>query len=158
MEWADINWKDKMLLVPETKIGEPRHVPLSDYAMAWLEFLTRYKDTPWVFSLAPGRPLKEPRDTFEKGKNLAKLDWVKGLHDLRHFRATQWLIQGVDILAVKFYLGHKRIETTQRYLHFVPSHAEKSIRLAQLAEQEALEQSGSHSGAITLGQDTQRLM
>ena len=72
------------------------------------------------------------------------MHWVRGLHDLRHFRATQWLLHGVDIQTVKYYLGHKRIEITQRYLHFVPGHAEKSVRAAQEAEEKAL--SGRHMG------------
>jgi len=69
---------------------------------------------------------------------------VKAFHDLRHFRATQWLIHGVDIYTVKHYLGHKRIETTMRYLHFVPGHAEDTIRTAQ--EAEAIEVAEAQSG------------
>ena len=144
MEWSHVDWKKKMLTVPKTKTGEPRYVPLSDYAISWLQFLLKYPDSPWVFSLAPGRPLREPKESFQKGKNQAELHWVRGLHDLRHFRATQWLLHGVDIQTVKYYLGHKRIETTQRYLHFVPGHAEKSVRAAQEAEAKAL--SGRHMG------------
>jgi len=76
------------------------------------------------------------------------------ISNLRHFRATQWLMRGVDIYTVKDYLGHKRIETTQRYLHFVPTHAERTVRAAQKAEQEELEQfvqdlSGRHMGDTT---------
>jgi integrase len=128
------------------KTGEPRHVPLSDYAIGWLRFLPQYGDSSWVFSLAPEQPLKEPKKSFKKGKNQAGLHWVRGLHDLRHYRATQWLLRHVDIQTVKCYLGHKRIETTQRYLHFVPGHAEKSVRAAQEAEAKALEESSLQSG------------
>ncbi len=96
--------------------------------------------------MANGKPLKAPRESFAKGKKLAGLDWVRGLHDLRHFRATQWLIHGVDIYTVKDYLGHKRIETTQRYLHLVPGHAEQSVRLAQVAEQKELEEMAAKDG------------
>ena len=150
MEWTHIDWQKRMLSVPKTKTGEPRHVPLSDYAIGWLKFLPRYANSPYVFSLAPGQPLKEPKESFKKGKCQAELHWVRGLHDLRHYRATQWLLHGVDIQTVKYYLGHKRIETTQRYLHFVPGHAEQSVRAAQAAEAQALEelsfQSGRHMG------------
>ena len=65
--------------------------------------------------LAPGKPLKKPKESFQKGRNQAGLHWVRGLHDLRHYRATQWHLYGVDIQTVKYYLGHKRIETTQDY-------------------------------------------
>ncbi len=152
MKWADVDFEKKMLTVPKSKTGEPRYIPLSDYAIEWLSSL--YSESPWVFTLANGKPLKAPRESFAKGKKLAGLDWVRGLHDLRHFRATQWLIHGVDIYTVKDYLGHKRIETTQRYLHLVPTHAERAVRAAQNAEREELEQfvqdlSGRHMGDTT---------
>ncbi len=154
MKWADVNFEKKMLTVPRSKTGEPRYIPLSDYAIEWLSSLHCYSDSPWVFTLSSGKPLKAPRDSFAKGKKLAGLDWVRGLHDLRHFRATQWLIHGVDIYTVKNYLGHKRIETTQRYLHLVPTHAEHVVRAAQNAEREEIEQlmqnsSGRHMGDTT---------
>jgi integrase len=122
MKWVDVDFGKKMLTVPESKTGEPRYVPLSDYAIEWLSSLHYYSDSPWIFTLSNGKRLKAPRDSFAKGKKLAGLDRVRGLHDLRHFRATQWLIHGVDIYTVKNYLGHKRIETTQRYLHPHESH------------------------------------
>ncbi len=155
MKWADVDFEKKMLTVPKSKTGEPRYISLSDYAIEWLSSL--YSESAWVFTLSNGKPLKAPRESFAKGKKLAGLDWVRGLHDLRHFRATQWLMRGVDIYTVKDYLGHKRIETTQRYLHLVPTHAERTVRAAQNAEREELEQfvqdlSGRHMGDTTLNQ------
>ncbi len=38
------------------------------------------------------------------------------------------------------------IETTQRYLHFVPGHAEQSVRSAQVAEQKELEEMAAKDG------------
>jgi len=146
MKWADVNFEKKMLTVPKSKTGEPRYIPLSDYAIGWLSSLHYYSNSPWVFTLPNGKPLKAPRDSFAKGKKLAGLDRVRGLHDLRHFRATQWLIHGVDIYTVKNYLGHKRIETTQGYLHLVPGHAEQSVRSAQVAEQKELEEMAAKGG------------
>ena len=64
----------------------------------------------------------------------AGLNWVRGFHDLRHYRATMWLQHGVDIQTVQRYLGHQRIETTMRYLHFVEDYAERSVRRAQEKE------------------------
>ncbi len=159
MKWADVDFEKKMLTVSRSKTGEPRYIPLSDYAIEWLSSLHYYSDSPWVFTLSNGKRLKAPRDSFAKGKKLAGLDRVRGLHDLRHFRATQWLIHGVDIYTVKNFLGHKRIETTQRYLHLVPGHAERAVRVAQNAEQEEIEQlvqnrSGRHMGDMTLNQET----
>jgi site-specific recombinase XerD len=90
--------------------------------------------------------LKEPREAFKTGKINAQMEWVRGFYDLRHFRATQWLMRGVDLYTVKTYLGHKRIETTQRYLHFVQDHAEKSVRAAQASEMAELGRVGDTVG------------
>ena len=62
-----------------------------------------------------------------------ELDWV-GFHDLRHFRATQWVVHGVDLVTVKVLLGHSDIQSTMRYAHLAPSHAKRSILEAQRRE------------------------
>ena len=67
------------------------------------------------------------------GKKEAGLEWV-GFHALRHFRATQWLTNGVDVNIVKELLGHSDIHTTMRYVHYVRTHATKAVRLAQESE------------------------
>ena len=144
MQWQHIDWQTKRLTVPKSKTGKPRYIPLSEDALEWLTTLVRYTSSPWVFTRPNGKPLKAPREGFYNGRRLAGLDWVRGFHDFRHFRATQWLLHGVDIYTVKSYLGHSRIETTQRYLHFVPSHAEHVVRAAQAAERKEL--GGRHVG------------
>jgi len=53
------------------------------------------------------------------------MEWVS-FHDLRHFRATQW-VHGVDLRTVQELLGHADIQTTMRYAHFAQSHAIRSI-------------------------------
>ena len=56
------------------------------------------------------------------------------LHDLRRFRCTQWLLSGVDVRTVQELMGHSDIQTTMRYAGYVSSHALRSIREAQKAE------------------------
>ncbi len=33
MKWADLDFEKKILTVPKSKTGEPRYIPLSDYAI-----------------------------------------------------------------------------------------------------------------------------
>ena len=77
--------------------------------------------------------LLAPRKELYAGRKAAKLEWV-GFHDLRHYRATQWVKHGIDIRTVKEWLGHRDIQTTMRYAHFAPSHAQKNFSLAQQLE------------------------
>lgn len=122
------------MTVQKSKSGRPRQVPLTDYALEWLRSLVRYEADPYVFMLAPGRPLKDPRESFCLGRDHAGLSFVKGFHDLRHYRATQWLARGVDIRTVSHLLGNERIETTMPYLHLIPDHLDRAVRQAEESE------------------------
>jgi integrase len=43
-------------------------------------------------------------------------------HDLRHTFGTTCAASGIDLLKIKAWMGHANIETTMRYLHYVPRH------------------------------------
>ncbi len=133
-----------MVSVGETKSGRVRHVPLSEYALSWLSKVPRIVGVPQVFTKPDRTPWKDPRETFTKAKKAAGLPWV-GLHDLRRFRATQWVKHGVDLRTVKELLGHSAIETTMRYAHFAPDHAVRSVRKAEEAEAQ-MDLEREHSG------------
>ncbi|MEE8584185.1 MAG: site-specific integrase [Acidobacteriota bacterium] len=153
LKWEHLDLPKRMLTVEQSKSAHPRYVPLSPYALEWLMTLSRDLRSPWVFTRpGTGRPVKDPRVPFFKGRESAGLKWVRGFHCLRHFRATMWLQRGVDIHTVQKYLGHLRIETTMRYLHFVEDYAERSIRRAQEAEHRESEQlrRGRHLGDTPL--------
>src|SRR5262245_50085047 len=82
-----------------------------------------------------GTPWHSFQGPFNRAKKSAGLDWV-GFHDLRHFGANQWVMQGVDIRTVQELLGHQSITTTMRYAHFAPQHATQSIGEVQKREAE----------------------
>lgn len=121
LTWEHIHIQQRFLTVEKAKNGRTRHVPLSDFALEWFHSLIRVSGCPYVFvRLDTGERWRDPRGPFGKGKRKAGLDWV-GFHDLRHFRATQWVMRGVDIRTVQQLLGHSTITMTLRYVHCVPS-------------------------------------
>ena len=81
-----------------------------------------------------GTVWKDPRGPFKKACMRANIGWVRGFHDLRHFRATQWLKNGVDVRTVQELLGHADINTTMRYVHYLQEHAVESVRQAEERE------------------------
>ena len=134
LKWGNINFQERILAVENTKSGKPRYIPLSDFALHWLNSLVRVISCPYVFvQLEKGDRWRDPRGPFKKGQKAAGIEWV-GFHDLRHYRATQWVKTGVDLVTVKELLGHADIQTTMRYAHFAPSHAKRSILEAQRIE------------------------
>src|SRR5690606_36655958 len=114
-------------------------IPLTENAIRWLNTLTRVVGIPWVFLKIDLTPWKDMREPFYKGRNAAGLEWVKGFHDLRHFRATQWISCGVDIRVVQQLLGHSVIQTTMRYAHYAPNHPIRSVHQAEQLELERLD-------------------
>jgi integrase len=128
------NVKRRTLTVEASKNYKTRVVPLSDYALQLFSGLPVVVGNPYVFvRLSTMERLRAPRKEYEAGKRAAKVPWP-GFHDLRHYRATQWLRHGVDIRTVKEWLGHKDIKTTMLYLRFVEGHAEQKFREAEKAE------------------------
>ena len=138
LKWDQINLDQGILSVQYTKSRKPRYVPLSDFALGWLQSLPRVVGCPYVFTRLESRDRwRKPEGPFNEGRTTAQLDWVS-IHGLRHFRATQWVQRGVDLRTVQELLGHSAIATTMTYAHFAPSHASRSILEAQRSEQEEI--------------------
>ena len=146
LQWSDVDFGNRLLSVGETKNGKARYIPLTDYAIEWLGGSVRMIGNPRVFLQPNGKPWRDPRGPFKSGARDADLEWVKGFHDLRHFRATQWVKHGVDLRTVKELLGHSSIETTMRYAHFAPNHAARSVHESEVSERAELESKRHDSG------------
>lgn len=68
---------------------------------------------------------------LHRSATLRTLRWFetsqgRRLHDLRHTAACLWLARGVDPGTVQAWMGHESIATTNRYLHFLGSSADKA--------------------------------
>ena len=104
-------------LIPTSKTGKPRHVPLSKAAIAIIEALPRFKNCPWLVpnpdTLVPFVSIKHSWQTARKA---AKLPGLR-IHDLRHSAASFMVNSGVDLFAVGKVLGHASYQSTQRYSH-----------------------------------------
>ena len=136
LKWAQVDIDRRILTVEASKNYKTRTIPLSEYALELLNQLPRIDGNPHVFvSLETMRRIEAPRRPLYQGRKEAKLEWV-GFHDLRHFRATQWISNGVDVRTVQELLGHRDIATTMRYSHYAPQHATQSIREVQKREAE----------------------
>ena len=80
-----------------------------------------------------------PEKAFKDAVTEAGFGWV-GFHDLRRFRATQWVRQAIDVRTVKELLGHADIQTTIRYAQFVASALEqvRKVQDSEAPEREAV--------------------
>ncbi len=139
LKWSHVDLRNRVLALDRTKSRKVRRVPLSDYALEWYSKTVRYLNCPYVFvNSRTGREWVNPEKAFKSGCKAANLEWV-GFHDLRRYRATQWMRQGVDARTTQGLLGHADLKTTQRYAQFLPEHALTSIREAEERELRELE-------------------
>jgi integrase len=133
-QWSFVNLSERLLTVDKSKTKRARHIPLSDYAMELLQMVPRIVGCPYVVArLETLDRLKDPRGTFHAARKSVNLDWVT-FRDFRHFRASQWVMSGIDLKTVQELMGHSDIHTTMRYAHFASKHATRSIIEAQRIE------------------------
>lgn len=105
--------KDRMVLLPVTLLDR-----LRDYWRA-------YRPVTWLFpsALFPDQALHSsaPQKAFTQAKRLAGIERVGGIHSLRHAYATHVLEQGLPVHQLQRLLGHRNLQSTMRYLHWLPS-------------------------------------
>lgn len=116
-KWEHVDLVRKAWLIPDSKTGKPRYVPLSKAAVAVIEGLVRIPKCPWLLPNPETRmhysDIKRAWDTARSEAGLGKLR----IHDLRHSAASFMINAGTDLYAVGRILGHADHQSTMRYSH-----------------------------------------
>jgi integrase len=140
LKWTDIDLKTKQVRITPEKGSNPRTLKISDVCIAKLKALPK-REGGLIFN-----PKKRTlQDTFRKQKNrLAhKLQNPRlreiHFHTLRHWKGTTLYYKTKDVFHVKYVLGHKRLDTTQRYVHYQGFKAEEYVVKVAETLEEALE-------------------
>ena len=109
--WEHLDRKDRVLLIPETKNGTPRQVPLSTAALQVLDGLPRRLDG-HVWSMRPD----SISQAFER---VCRAAGIEGLtfHDLRHEATSRLFEKGLNPMEVAAITGHKTLQMLKRYTH-----------------------------------------
>ncbi len=111
MRWDHLDRKARVLLIPETKTGTPRRVPLSTAALGVLDGLPRRLDGK-VWGMRPD----SISQAFER---VCKAAAIEGLtfHDLRHEATSRLFEKGLNPMQVAAITGHKTLQMLKRYTH-----------------------------------------
>ncbi|GLQ17178.1 site-specific integrase [Maritalea porphyrae] len=116
-QWADFDFNNRIWVIPITKSGKARKVPLSDEAIALVERLKSKNRSAYLFAnpetAKPFRTIFYAWDTARKRAGLAEVR----MHDLRHSFASFLVNSGRSLYEVQRLLGHAHIKTTERYAH-----------------------------------------
>ena len=111
MRWEHLNIEERAFLLPETKNGTPREVPLSKVALAVLDDLPRRID---------GRVWGvQPNTISQAFEAVCKAACIEGLtlHDLRHEATSRLFEKGLGDMQVAAITGHKTMQMVKRYTH-----------------------------------------
>jgi integrase len=122
LRFDDVDLRTGRITIWETKTNEPRTVKMTARVKLILQglYLQRSRDTQLVFEHISERKLyrvwQHMREEIGFGDDAQFV-----IHMLRHTCCTRLLGANVDIRSVMSWMGHKNIEMTQRYAHFIPS-------------------------------------
>ena len=111
MRWEHWDRKARVLLIPETKAGTPRRVPLSSRARQILEALPRRLDGT-VWGLRPDSITR----AFDRVCQSAGIEGLT-FHDLRHEATSRLFEKGLNPMEVAAITGHKTLQMLKRYTH-----------------------------------------
>ena len=115
--WEHVDVQRRAWLIPMSKTGKARRVPLSTAALAVIEGLPRFNRCPYLLpNPATQRPFTDVKHPWQTARDAAGLPDLR-LHDLRHSAASFMVNSGVDLFAVGKVLGHASYQSTQRYSH-----------------------------------------
>ncbi|MGN7160750.1 site-specific integrase [Sphingomonas sp. SAFR-052] len=115
--WEEVNLEKKVWRIPTSKTGKPRHVPLSEDAIAVLNAIPRFDRCPFIVPNPESRkPFLSIYHSWDTARRSAQLADVR-MHDLRHSAASNLVNSGQSLYVVAKVLGHSQTRTTERYAH-----------------------------------------
>ena len=137
LRWRDVDWLASRIRVrrnfslgeygtPKTTLSGKRSVPLAEKVARELEAHSKRSaftgDDELVFAYpATGGPYDKSKllKRFKKIRDAAGVTPIT-FHGLRHTFGTRMASAGVPIRTIQEWMGHKDIETTEKYAHYAP--------------------------------------
>ena len=130
--WEHLDWERRRLLVPLSKSGKPRRIPLNGSALDLLRSIQPVTGNPYIFpSEVTGRPSASLHFPWDRIRRRAELPDVR-LHDLRHSFASFLVNEGTSLYTVQKMLGHSTSRYTERYSHLTDETLSKAAEVLDL--------------------------
>lgn len=110
--WENVSWSKRTVLLPMTKNGDAREVPLSRKAYGILHDHLVRKPEGKVFTFTSSG-IKSSWKYFCEGLKIENMHF----HDLRHCAISSLLERGLNTIEVASISGHKSMSMLKRYSH-----------------------------------------
>ena len=117
---SDIQSDRKQIFIRSAKGNKDRYVLLSETILEILrKYYKSYKPNEWLFEGRSGEQFSKRviQKIFKAAVIKSGVNKPATIHTLRHCFATHLLEHGTDLRYVQHLLGHKNLETTERYTH-----------------------------------------
>lgn len=123
MQWKHLDLKNRVLLIPETKNGHPRKIPLTNKALDILEGIDPISER--VFAISPNA-IKLAWQRMAKKIGLDDLHF----HDFRHEAVSTFFEKGLAIQEVATISGHRDWRSLKIYTQPKPENILKKLAAA----------------------------
>lgn len=121
---CDVDWTNGLLIIPVTKTGRPRTIPLRESAIEILKRLARGKGrNDLLFPLSANAF----RLAWERLRRRAGIQDLR-FHDLRHEAISQFFEDGLSLPEVALISGHRDPRQLFRYTHLEASKIAAKLR------------------------------
>ena len=119
MRWEHLDRKDRVLLIPETKNGTPRQVPLSTVALEILSQRDPVRGDGLPRNVEGRIWGMRPDSISQAFERVCQAAGIEGLtfHDLRHEATSRLFEKGLNPMEVAAITGHKTLQMLKRYTH-----------------------------------------
>ena len=112
--WDMVNFEQSVLLLPDSKNGEPRMLPLVGELESLISRRWHGRQGEYIFWRRDGLPIKDFRDVWHTACRLAGLGH-RLFHDLRRSAVKNAIGQGLSEYLTMKLLGHKSRAMLNRY-------------------------------------------
>jgi len=123
IQWKDVDFERRRILLHETKNGERRASPLVGHACELIKDLAKVRrfDNPYVF---PSKRQDKPASIRKSWEAVIRKSGLEDFrfHDLRHTAASYLAMNGATLAEIAEVLGHKTLQMVKRYAHLSDAH------------------------------------
>jgi integrase len=119
LTWDDLDEHDRWAVLPVTKNGDARGVPLTDQVLVAIRALPRADSDSRVF---PFDLTKAWRGAMNRA-GISNFRW----HDLRHSAASYLAKSGANSVEIATLLGHRTLGMVRRYAHLANHHTRSLV-------------------------------
>lgn len=127
LRWPDVDFIRGVLIIRRTKNGDPITQPVPQAVMDMLKN-QRQVGTGLIFDsvVKPGVPSDYKKQWIKarEAAEVSNFNW----HDLRHDVASTMAMNGRTMAEIAHVLGHRSLQSTQRYTHLSTSHKAEALQ------------------------------